>query len=153
MPSDLWNFSLAVYARPGVEATCLQLQEQGADVCLLLCALWLESRDAGYDSGYADSLRAIAQPWQNDVVAPLRELRRAWRGRAQKDVQLAGWRERIKTLELEAERELLSRLEDCASAWPTDVKDSARWLEALSEGQAKKNRDALQVLRAAVSFD
>ncbi|WP_437879484.1 TIGR02444 family protein [Pseudomonas sp. LRF_L74] len=153
MPSDLWSFALATYARPGVEAACLQLQEEGADVCLLLCALWLESRNTGYDSGYAGSLRAIAQPWQNDVVAPLRELRRAWRDRARKDVQLAGWRERVKTLELEAERELLSRLEDCASAWPTDVKDSARWLEALSEGQAKKNRDALQVLRAAVSFD
>jgi len=44
MPTDLWRFAETLYQRPGVEAACLQLQAQGADVCVLLCAAWLERR-------------------------------------------------------------------------------------------------------------
>ena len=44
MCADLWSFALSTYARPGVEAACLRVQEQGADVCLLLCGAWLEQR-------------------------------------------------------------------------------------------------------------
>ncbi|WP_157222804.1 DUF2390 domain-containing protein, partial [Pseudomonas sp. S13.1.2] len=29
MYTDLWNYALALYARPGVEAACLELQAQG----------------------------------------------------------------------------------------------------------------------------
>ena len=75
MPTDLWNFALACYARPGVEALCLRLQAGGADVCLLLCALWLERRRVACDGQRLDQLRAIAEPWQRQVVQPLRELR------------------------------------------------------------------------------
>ena len=44
MPSDLWDFAQRLYGRPGVEHACLQLQEAGADVCLLLCGAWLQQR-------------------------------------------------------------------------------------------------------------
>lgn len=47
MHTDLWNFALHLYARPGVEAACLALQDEGADVCLLLCGAWLEAGRAG----------------------------------------------------------------------------------------------------------
>ena len=33
MHTDLWNHALALYARPGVEAACLDLQTLGGDVC------------------------------------------------------------------------------------------------------------------------
>lgn len=40
--NEFWQFSLAVYAAPGVEAECLALQEAlGIDVNLLLFFVWL----------------------------------------------------------------------------------------------------------------
>ncbi|WP_284733726.1 TIGR02444 family protein, partial [Pseudomonas aeruginosa] len=44
MTGNVWKFAVDVYARPGVETACLALQEQGADVCLLLVAAWLGRR-------------------------------------------------------------------------------------------------------------
>ena len=44
MCTDLWNHALALYARPGVEEACLGVQALGGDVCLLLCATWLQAR-------------------------------------------------------------------------------------------------------------
>ena len=41
---DLWNFALELYAREGVEQACLELQETGSDVCLLLTGAWLQRR-------------------------------------------------------------------------------------------------------------
>ncbi|MCK1787400.1 TIGR02444 family protein, partial [Pseudomonas sp. TNT11] len=46
MCADLWSFALSTYARPGVEAACLRLQEQGADVCLLLCGAFGAGQEA-----------------------------------------------------------------------------------------------------------
>ncbi|CDM38827.1 hypothetical protein PPSAL_0210 [Ectopseudomonas oleovorans] len=41
---DLWNFALELYARAGVEQACLELQDTGSDVCLLLTGAWLQRR-------------------------------------------------------------------------------------------------------------
>lgn len=145
MPTDLWNFALACYARPGVEALCLRLQEGGADICLLLCALWLERRRVACDGQRLDQLRAIAEPWQRQVVQPLRELRRGLKTPAQSDPQLARRREQIKALELEAEQELLRRLEGASQKWQA-TDDAVAWLEQLVD-----DRDARELLRAAAN--
>ena len=43
----LWSFSLAHYAKPGVKAACLALQdEHGLDVNVALACLWHERRGA-----------------------------------------------------------------------------------------------------------
>ena len=102
MPADLWNFALACYARPGVEQVFLRLQDGGADVCLLLCALWLERRQVPCEAQRLAQLRAIAEPWQRQVVQPLRELRQGWKAAALLDPQQARLREQVKALELEA---------------------------------------------------
>lgn len=149
MSSDLWSFALACYQRPGVEAACLHLQAGGADVCLLLCGLWLEQRGVPCESARVRALRQIAQPWQRDVVQPLRELRQHWREAARHDELLSGWRERIKVLELESERELLRRLEEVTSAWAPSEATSSDWLEALAGTEGETCRDALAELRAA----
>ncbi len=151
MCADLWSFALSTYARPGAEHACLRLQAQGADVCLMLCGLWLEQRGVAPQPLRLQALRQIAGPWQAGVVEPLRQIRTQWRALAQQDAELGALRERVKALELEAERLLLSRLEGVAQGWPmADVKDQA-WLEGLAAGAANLDHDALHQLRAAVT--
>lgn len=148
MCADLWSFALSTYARPGVEAACLRLQEQGADVCLLLCGAWLEQRGVAYKPERVQALQQIAQPWRVQVVEPLRQMRVQWRALAQQDTQLASLREQVKTLELEAERTLLARLDALAQAWPIDeVLGQQEWLEGLATEAANLDHDALLQLR------
>jgi len=145
MPSDLWSFASYCYARPGVERTCLRLQDEGADVCLLLCALWLERRRVACDVARLDQLRNIAGPWQRQVVQPLRELRRGWKTDSLSDPAQARLREQVKALELEAEQELLRRLEGVAQKWQA-TDEAVAWLE-----QLVSDRDARELLRAAAN--
>ena len=72
-----WIFSLALYARAGIEPACLALQESGADVNLLLLCCWLGSAGRQLDSSALERLRRAASPWQTEVVSPLRRARRA----------------------------------------------------------------------------
>ncbi|NIF19286.1 TIGR02444 family protein [Pantoea sp. Cy-639] len=148
MHTDLWNHALALYARPGVEAACLALQELGADVCLLLCGTWLQARGVPPDAQRRQALHALAGPWQLDVVAPLRTLRQQWREQAQGDPQLNGLRAQVKRLELQAERTLLERLEQLAQDWPTGLDTDEDWLAWLAPDQGR-GHDALHQLRVA----
>lgn len=150
MPTDLWRFAEALYQRPGVEAACLLLQTQGADVCLLLCAAWLETRKITCNDERVTTLKNLAQPWQQQVVVPLRQLRQSWREQAQSDNALKQLREQIKKLELAAEREQLERLAAGTQDWSSHaVNAQLNWLESLAPQPG--NRDALQTLRIAAA--
>ncbi|MHB2245005.1 TIGR02444 family protein [Pseudomonas monsensis] len=149
MSSDLWSFSLATYARPGVEDACLQLQSTGANVCLLLCGLWLEQRAIACNEQRVQQLQMLVGPWDIEVVQPLRALRMQWKTLAAEDPVLKGLREQMKALELEAERHLLWQLEQVTQNWPQALSASNEWLESLMG--ASPNRDALRVLRDAVT--
>lgn len=102
MSNLLWQYSLANYARDGVADACLALQDDfGLDVNLLLYGAWLASQGfcltpahlAELDSGIAD--------WRDNVVRPLRALRRQMREyHPARDI-----REQVKVLELESERQ------------------------------------------------
>jgi uncharacterized protein (TIGR02444 family) len=152
MPPDLWNFSLNIYAQPGVEHACLQLQASGANVCTLLCGAWLGHRGVLCSPDRLSDIRQLAAPWYDDVVQPLRAMRVRWRDAAADDSDLNAVREQIKRLELEAERTLLSRLETLTQKWPGGVsQDMTPWLEELAADAAKENHDALQVLRVAAN--
>jgi len=152
MPSDLWSFALRLYAQPGAEEACLRLQAAGADVCLLLCGAWLERRGVACTAPRLEQLSELAQPWQSTVVEPLRRLRQDWRTAAASDGELAKLRERLKGLELEAERQLLLRLETATRAWPEGTPEiPAAWLEGLVASASQQCRDALQLLRVAAT--
>ena len=152
MCADLWSFALSTYARPGVEAACLRLQEQGADVCLLLCGVWLEQRGTAFEPERVQALQQLSRPWQTHVIEPLRQVRVQWRAMAQQDAQVAGLRERVKALELEAEHQLLQRLEGLALTWPKSEAGQSQWLEGLAaEDAANLDHDALQQLRVAAT--
>lgn len=105
--SPLWRFSLDVYRRPGVADACLSLQDRaGADVNLLLFFLWLASLRRCVSPATAGAVAARAERWREDVVKPLRALRR--RLKAGSDLVDPGaaeaLRARIKAVELESER-------------------------------------------------
>lgn len=150
MLSDLWSFTLDFYARPGVEQACLNLQANGANVCALLCGVWMDRRGVQFDPERARQIRQLADPWHEQVVGPLRDIRTRWKANATGDEELKALRDRLKTLELDAERELLVRLQRLTEDWPQrDAQPTGVWLEALAGGAAQASPDALHILLRA----
>jgi uncharacterized protein (TIGR02444 family) len=115
-----WDYSLALYGQAPVEAACLEVQRRhGLDVNLLLLCCWLGSRGVALGRRDLDELRRHVRDWQDEVVRPLRALRRRLK------VRLAGvmgsgvvapWPElagalRARILALEFDAEHLEQLE------------------------------------------
>jgi uncharacterized protein (TIGR02444 family) len=102
---EFWASSLALYARPGVAAACLRLQdERGLDVNLLLLCCWFARSGRGRLS--EDDLAAAearAANWRRDVIEPLRAMRRELKGLP--DGASSPLYAELKQLELRAERE------------------------------------------------
>lgn len=114
---DLWDFALAFYAQPEVEAACLTLQDEaGVDVCELLWHCWLHRHGLGLTCA-PTGLAAVRQ-WQAETTRPLRRLRRALKAEAQEAPGVAEVRRHIKQAELAAERETLGRLQRLSEANP-----------------------------------
>ena len=106
----LWRFSLMVYARPGVAGALIGLQDRsGHNVNLMLFGLWLGLCEATRldAAGLARAKTAIGRIVR-DVVAPLRQLRRALR--ADPDPDIHALRQRVLALEIAAERRAQARL-------------------------------------------
>jgi uncharacterized protein (TIGR02444 family) len=150
MQQGLWDFAVALYARPAIAALCLRAQdEHGADVCLLLTALWLEQHRRPFEQDVADALWRIAADWQQQVCLPLRQLRRAWKTPATTDQALATLRQQLAALEVSAEQALLERLQAhleaaapaCGNPHPGSVPD---WLQAWLPGEAAPLAGALR---------
>ncbi len=104
---EFWPFSLETYGRPGVEGACLALQDDhGLDVnCLLLCC-WAGA--AGLDrlsKSEVDAVMAVSVDWNETVVQPLRQARRALKDRQgpASDGPVAALRQAVMDVELEAE--------------------------------------------------
>jgi len=105
--SAFWRFSLGFYRQPGVADACIALQDGcGVDVNVLLFFLWLATAKRGVPPAVAQSICATAGPWRDDVVVPLRTLRRRLKdGSSLVERNTAElFRTRIKAVELEAER-------------------------------------------------
>jgi uncharacterized protein (TIGR02444 family) len=105
--SPFWRFSLRFYRRAEVADACIALQEGcGVDVNILLFLLWLATDGRRIGTDEVASVCAKAGPWRDEVVAPLRRLRRRLKGGAPLvQSNLAElFRTRIKAVELEAER-------------------------------------------------
>jgi uncharacterized protein (TIGR02444 family) len=105
--SPFWRFSLHFYRQPGVADACIALQDGcGVDVNILLFFLWLATMRLCVSPEVAQAVCAKAAPWRDDVVAPLRAVRRRLkdgsalveRGAAER------FRTAIKAIELESER-------------------------------------------------
>lgn len=65
------SFAEALYARPGVAAACLDLQDRrGFDVALLLHACWLGVRARALSPDQAAALVSVTVPWRFEIVRP-----------------------------------------------------------------------------------
>jgi uncharacterized protein (TIGR02444 family) len=104
---SFWEFSLQFYARPRVAAACIEWQDRcGADVNVLLYLLFLADQGRMVSREDVTRIDASVRPWREEIVAPLRLVRRALKhsigsieaGRGQ------SLRTEIKRVELEAER-------------------------------------------------
>jgi len=111
MSDDLWSYSLTVYANAEVERLCLLLQEDcDADVNCVLACCWAGAV-AGRTLSRAEihDMIALSRRWGDEIINPLRSLRRNLKTL---DLPLlpTDYRERVKSLELEAEHCLQKEL-------------------------------------------
>jgi len=104
--NPFWDFSLAVYHRPGVAEACLALQDRRElDVNLLLFCCWAGSEGRRLDAEDIARLRDSVGSWQQSVVGPLRDVRRRLKDLPNPAVgRLGALRQAVKDCELEAER-------------------------------------------------
>ena len=106
-PSAFWDFSLHFYAKPGIPAACLELQDRaGADVNVVLFLLYLASHRRRITQSDMTALDSTVALWREQVVRPLRTARRHLKIAGQPFVgePAARLREEIKRNELAAER-------------------------------------------------
>jgi uncharacterized protein (TIGR02444 family) len=110
-----WRFALDFYRRDGVSAACLSLQEElGVDVSLMLTALFAEVQLGLEMSEHTVALLDDrAAGWRGLVIAGLRRANRGLKSEAgsmASDSDRSSLRERVKALELEAEKVEICRL-------------------------------------------
>jgi len=105
--SPFWRFSLQFYRLPKVADACIALQEEaGVDVNLLLFLLWHAKQRRRLSTADVAALEAQVAPWRDLTVIPLRSVRRGLKSPPALVAAPAAevFRNRIKALELEAER-------------------------------------------------
>lgn len=105
--SEFWRFSLSLYRMEGVPPSCIVLQDgHGLDVNLMLFALWLASKGRALPSEELRDADSAVREWRSQAVVALRGVRRYLRNSsaAFDATACAALRERIKAVELEAER-------------------------------------------------
>jgi uncharacterized protein (TIGR02444 family) len=73
-----WKFVVELYARPGVSHACLQLQDRlGVDVSFLLAVFFYTvHRGLNLPAEEIKKLDRCISAWRNEVILPLRKLRR-----------------------------------------------------------------------------
>ena len=112
---SLWDYAVDLYAQPGVRDACLDLQDRlGLDVDVLLFAVWYAMIMKGQlDASVFRECIQLTDAWREDVVKPVRALRRATRqGVAGADeVQAGQMADQLQEVELQAERVELAMLE------------------------------------------
>ncbi len=141
----LWEFACALYAKPGVAKACLAFQDKhGADVPLLLAAIWHGRTGRGaLSAARVKRWTTIARTWRTQIVAPLRQARRA----------LKTHDAAVKRAELAAEKLQLEALERDAAGLETRV-PRTRQADARSNAQlvlrCGKNAPALRKIFSAL---
>ncbi len=140
--NDFWRHSLRIYKQPPVESLCLRLQDEfGLDVNVVLFCHWLGVSEFAISSKQLKDLSDQLEDWRQQVVEPLRKLRK----NLQTDADAEPVREQIKLAELKAEQHQQALI----WCYYTDHKDSfirgnLAWYEALLDGQGGSQ---LQVCR------
>lgn len=104
-PQKFWNFSHQLYAREGVAAACLELQNSyHLDVNLVLFCFWHGSAYGEADQGLLQDVIDLSIEWRAHVVQPLRSARTWMKLNPSPSEQFDSLRARIKADELMAEK-------------------------------------------------
>lgn len=156
--SPFWRFSLELYARPGVPAACLALQDrEQTDVNLILLALWLAVNGHRLELEAGRRVRRSAEGWQGPVVGPLRQVRRHLK--RERDLPWAeaveGWRRRLGEVELameQVEQQLLLQALGPMATGPGDPAAVAGNLAALGLARVQGTAEALLLQRQAFAI-
>lgn len=116
--NPFWQFSLRVYAAPGVAEECLEVQERlGINVNVLLYAAWLgAARGIILQDAELRMIDDAVEGWTAEVVQPLRAVRRRLKVMPQiEDPAVQAVRKQVTQAELSAEQiqqAMLYRLTD-----------------------------------------
>ena len=101
-----WSFTLGLYGKPGVAPALIGLQDRlGLDVNMLLYCCWAGADGRLLSRDDLRAVEAVAEPWQSEVVRPLRALRRRLKGGfgAMPAERVQTYRKRVNELEIEGE--------------------------------------------------
>jgi len=101
-----WTFTLALYGKPGVAPALIGLQDRlGLDVNMLLYCCWAGAGGRQLSPEDLKAIEAVAEPWQSEVVRPLRALRRRLKGgfAPMPADRVESYRKRVNELEIEGE--------------------------------------------------
>jgi uncharacterized protein (TIGR02444 family) len=104
--STFWSFTLGLYGKPGVAPALIGLQDRlGLDVNMLLYCCWAGADGRVLSRDDLKAVEAVAEPWQSEVVRPLRALRRRLKGGfgAMPTDRVQAYRKRVNELEIEGE--------------------------------------------------
>ncbi|MGE8319580.1 MAG: TIGR02444 family protein [Comamonas sp.] len=108
-----WNDIVALYADPALARELLRRQdEEGLDVVLHLFALWAERQGRPLDGAALAEAAAAVAGWREQVIAPLRTLRRAMKTMEADPALRDGVRSQVQAAELAAERAQVTMLCD-----------------------------------------
>jgi uncharacterized protein (TIGR02444 family) len=105
--SPFWQFSIKFYGVAGVAPACIELQDQaGVDVNVLFFLLWNATERRALNADDITKVEDAIRPWREMTVVPLRSMRRALKSPPSVMTPEAaeGFRTRVKSVELEAER-------------------------------------------------
>lgn len=148
----LWPYALEIYGRPGVEALLVELQDaHGQSVPYLLWSLWMAAAGRAADEAALARAAELARAWDAAAVTPLRALRRGLKtpGPAAQLRQRARLRDKVKGLELEAERMLFTMLEQASPTAPGEVEPRIALQRAADAWGAPAPGEALERLARA----
>ena len=107
MSEAFWIFSLRFYELPGVAESCIELQDRhGADVNMVLFALWAAASGHQLDAEAIATADRAARQWRETVTQPLRAARRALKTRPDRfdESEVTALRRQVMAAELESER-------------------------------------------------
>jgi uncharacterized protein (TIGR02444 family) len=125
--SAFWHWALEACAKPGAAEALLRLQdERGANVPLLLWTVWCARHEGVPEQAQVLEAAALTRDWEEAAVGPLRAVRR----RLKQDVagiaagEQEAFRQRVKAVELEGERVLMTALEPLAGSMRPEAEAS-----------------------------
>ena len=126
--NSFWDFSIQLYAKPGVEQACLAMQNKfGLDVNNVLFCLWHGQLYGEFPNSTLSQMIVFTNEWRTNVVQPLRSARSWMKGKENlidaSEGSFENLRSSIKKLELQAELLQQNQLQSLVSGMPENEVD------------------------------